>query len=84
MTGRQSELPGLAPNQCEGDEDFDWKGPDVIIQTQPATAVYRNVHQAVVIRQEAMNGNDDQFVFFATADDVRTLINALQREIGDA
>ncbi|MBX4884071.1 hypothetical protein [Rhizobium bangladeshense] len=84
MTGRQSELPGLAPNQCKEDEDFDWKGPDVIIQTQPGTAIYRNVHQAVVIRQEAMNGDDDQFVFFATADDVRTLITALQREIGDA
>jgi hypothetical protein len=84
MTGKQSELPGTAPVKSGQEEDFDWKGLDVIIQTQPATAIYRNVHQAVVIRQEALNGDDDQFVFFATANDVRTLVNALRREIGDA
>lgn len=69
-------------NQLE--DAFDWKGPDVIIQTQPATAIYRNVHDAVVIRQESVTGCDDQFLFFATKDDVRTLINALEREIAGA
>ncbi|ANM10378.1 MULTISPECIES: hypothetical protein [unclassified Rhizobium] len=79
----QAQLPRLDVRKIEQEEDFNWKGPDVIIQAQPATAIYRNVHDAVVIRQESMTEDDDHFVFFATKSDVRTLINALKREIGE-
>ncbi|MBX5008153.1 hypothetical protein [Rhizobium lentis] len=80
----QNHLPGFKPASPETEETFDWRGPEVIIRTQPATAIYRNVHDAVVIRQESVTGYDDQFVFFATKDDVQTLINALDREIAGA
>lgn len=84
MTGAQSELPGLT-SKSEQEERFDWKGSDVIIDEQPTTAVYRNTRNGIVIRQE-MTGLDDedQYVFFSTDDDVRTLINALKRQIGDS
>lgn len=84
MTGAQSELPGLTTAKSE-QEEWDWKGPDVIINEQPTTAVYRNTRNGIVIRQE-MTGLDDedQYVFFSTDGDVRTLINALKRQIGDS
>ncbi|MGO7279395.1 hypothetical protein ACCT18_29530 [Rhizobium ruizarguesonis] len=84
-TGAQSELPGLTSAKSDQEERFDWKGSDVIIDEQPTTAVYRNTRNGIVIRQE-MTGLDDedQYVFFSTVDDVRTLINALKREIGDS
>ncbi|MBY5579597.1 hypothetical protein [Rhizobium leguminosarum] len=85
MSGAQSELPGLASAKSEQGDCFDWKGLDVIINEQPTTAVYRNTRNGIVIRQE-MTGLDDedQHVFFSTDDDVRTLINALKRQIGDS
>ncbi|MBB2702051.1 MULTISPECIES: hypothetical protein [Rhizobium] len=84
MKSAQSELPGLTFARSEPQERFDWEGADVIINEQPTTAVYRNTRGGVVIRQE-MTGLDDedQYVYFSTLDDVRTLINALKREIGD-
>ncbi|MFW8587484.1 hypothetical protein ACOJBM_29225 [Rhizobium beringeri] len=81
----QKQLPGFQPVTPEPEEDFDWKGPDVIINEQPTTAVYRNTRNGIVIRQE-MTGLDDedQYVFFSTDGDVRTLIKALKRQIGDS
>lgn len=86
MTNKQADLPGIIHTAKPAlEETFDWSGPDVIIERQPATAIYRNAREGVVIRQEATGDDeDDQFVYFASDDDVRILIAALQREIGDA
>ncbi|TBY48348.1 hypothetical protein [Rhizobium leguminosarum] len=85
MTDARPGLPGLVSNDPGTEEGFDWKGPDVILDEQPTTAVYRNTRNGVVIRQEMTSIDDeDQYVYFATDDDVRTLIKALKREIGDA
>lgn len=85
MTGTQSQLSNFTPGTSEPEERFDWKGTDVIIDEQPTTAVYRNTRNGVVIRQEMTSIDDeDQYVYFATDDDVRTLIDALKREIGGA
>ncbi|MBY3590593.1 hypothetical protein HJA87_11960 [Rhizobium bangladeshense] len=85
MTDARSELPGINSNDPGTEERFDWNGPDVIIDEQPTTAVYRNTRNGIVIRQQ-MTGMDDedQYVFFSTDDDVRTLIHALEREIAGA
>jgi hypothetical protein len=62
---------------------FDWsEDKSVIFGYQPATAVYRNKFDAIVIRQEGTDGEDDQFVFLRDADSVRIVIKALQAEIG--
>jgi predicted glycosyltransferase len=67
-------------------EAFNWKDKScVVLKTQPATAVYRNNAGGVVIRQDVIqNFEEDPFVYFSNDDNVRALISALQREIGDA
>ena len=48
------------------DPDYWSKSPDVILQEQPATAVYINTTGALVIRQEAAwDQDDDTYVFIA-------------------
>jgi hypothetical protein len=44
--------------------DFDWitDKSDVVISEQPATAVYVNLQNAIVIRQESCNGDDDPII----------------------
>jgi hypothetical protein len=62
-----------------GSDHFDWlDGPEVIIRTQPETAVYRNPYRQVVIRQrdESRDG-DDPYVFFAE-ENLPRLIEVLQ------
>ena len=70
-----------APDELDPDK-FDWRSDDsIILGYQPATAVYRNACNAVVIRQEGAGYEDDQFVILRDAEAVRRLVAALQAEI---
>ncbi|WP_141340906.1 hypothetical protein [Bradyrhizobium sp. USDA 3458] len=45
--------------------DFDWNGPDVVLEHQPRTAVFTNDRGQVVIRQEgSLDPDEDVWVFF--------------------
>jgi len=78
------------PPATKDDDDrerWSWHDNDsVILDTQPATAVYRNRNNGVVVRQEDTaphsGTDDDQFVFFSTDAAVLKLIEALAAEIG--
>ena len=73
---------GSATNEDELDPDkFDWSTDDsIILGYQPATAVYRNACNAVVIRQEGAGYEDDQFIILRDAEAVPRLVDALQAE----
>lgn len=69
-----------------GPDVFDWcaGNPDVVISEQPQTAVYLNPYGAVVVLQEARDGQDDPFVYFQPSN-IPALIKRLQqicREVG--
>lgn len=68
-----------APLLPAPEKRFDWFHDDtVIIHHQPATAVYGNAHDQVVIRQESPHAHDeDSFVFFSRSELPR-LISALK------
>ena len=73
--------PSIEPDFSDPDK-FNWRSDDsIILGYQPATAVYRNACNAVVIRQEGAGGDDDHFVVLRDAEAVRRLVNALQAEI---
>ena len=73
--------PSIEPDFLDPDK-FDWSSDDsVLLGEQFATAVYRNRRKAVVIRQEGVGGDDDQFVILRDADALRRLVAALQAEI---
>lgn len=48
-------------------EEFNWRGPDVVIRNQYGTAVYFNPHDELVIRQERPDNDEDSFVFIQQA-----------------
>ena len=79
--------PSIEPNfgvadEHAGSDKFDWRSDDsIILRYQPATAVYRNACNAVVIRQEGAGYEDDQFVILRDGEAVRRLVAALQAEI---
>ena len=57
------EIVGKTESHDDPDE-FDWSGENVVIQEQPATAVYFNLEGALVIRQRASDYHcDDPFVY---------------------
>jgi hypothetical protein len=62
-------------------EHFDWGvgNPDIVVVSQPATAIYLNPWDQIVIRQEAETGDDDDdhFVRF-TRENLPALIARLQ------
>lgn len=59
-----SKTNGAAPPLAtDGPERFDWSNdPDVLMPSQPATAIYTNAVGQVVIRQESRDGDDDPYV----------------------
>jgi len=64
----------------EPDEDFDWNTDDsVIITEQPATALYWNSREQLVIRQRGWP-DDDSFVYFNRAM-LPHLIEMLQADV---
>lgn len=66
--------------------NFDWATDEsVILHRQPATAVYRNGFDAIVVRQEGLDvdGSDDPFLTFE-ARNVPKLCSALLVEAGYA
>jgi hypothetical protein len=49
------------------EERFDWSGDDVVLDEQPAVAIYFNPKDALVIRQQAQDpfDPDDPFIYIA-------------------
>lgn len=43
-------------------DEYEWNKEETVIRAQGETAVYRNPHNATVIRQRDPFGGDDQFV----------------------
>jgi hypothetical protein len=83
---RSPDIPGRVPSgasSADEPEEFNWHTDDsIIVESQPALAVYRNGRGHVVVRAEAIGIQDeDSFIFLATADSVKGLITALQREL---
>ena len=77
--------PNPAPVDPQPDDDlesspFDWikDQADIVLQEQPAIAVYTNPYSAVVIRQKRDYGEDDD-VIYVRPENVPTLIAALKR-----
>jgi hypothetical protein len=71
---RTLTVPRPEQDGCE----FDWSDDDVVVlREQRLTAVYRNPHGDLVIRQErSWNEDEDPFLVIA-ADNVQTLIDKL-------
>ncbi len=73
--------------ETQDNRRFDWFEDDsIIVESQPALAVYRNIRNHIVIRQEDSANLDGEDICITVAGDenIRLLIRALQREIGDA
>src|SRR5271165_1450991 len=71
--------------QAEEECDFSWSAIEdsVVIQAQPAIAIYFNRRDEVVIRQESQFGDEDHFVY-VRHENLRLLIARLQQiERGD-
>ncbi len=85
MEEQMSLLAPEPPSPAErftAPDEFDWStDPSVIFGYQPATAVYRNKFDAIVIRQEATNGDEDCCVYFRDAAAVNALMVALKAEL---
>jgi hypothetical protein len=74
--------PRLERVHATDPDTFDWSTDDsVLLGEQFATAVYRNMRAAIVIRQEGVGGDDDHFVILRDADAVHRLVDALRAEI---
>jgi hypothetical protein len=73
--------PSIQPNFSDPDK-FDWRSDDsIILRFQPATAVYRDSCNAVVIRQEGAGYEDDQYVVLRDAEAVGRIVAALHDEV---
>lgn len=73
-------------NPVPDTDDFKWgaDNEDVIVQDQPATAVYSNACGGVVIRQErAWDEEEDSYVFFNSPEVARKVVAAILRQLGD-
>jgi hypothetical protein len=57
--------PAMSPPDGDGSFELDWLEVEHLIPLQPATMVYTNPREQIVIRQDGtgLNG-EDQFVFF--------------------
>jgi hypothetical protein len=74
--------PGLPLAQAASDSDkFDWlrdPGGNILIPTQPETAIYRNTSgQVVILQRNEDHFEDDHFVFFSE-ENLPRLIERLQ------
>jgi hypothetical protein len=45
--------------------DYDWSDDEIVIHSQPRTAVYTNPHGQIVIRQDVGWPDEDHFVYFS-------------------
>jgi hypothetical protein len=68
----------------EEQDEFDWGDTQqVVVDRQPATAVYINLRDQIVILQEARHYDDEEaFVYFDRLH-IPALIAALRRTIGE-
>ncbi len=86
MNAAASPTTACAPPPPPSTDDAEWcwraNSPDVVIGSQPATAVYVNPFGAVVIRQESALGEDDPYVYIQPTF-LPQLIAALQRYLPD-
>jgi hypothetical protein len=77
--------PQIASQPKSASYTFDWRSDDsIVLGYQPATAIYRNASDAIVIRQEGVGYEDDQFVILRDAEAVQVVIKALTAEIEGA
>jgi hypothetical protein len=76
------------PNETipKGQQSFSWDNVTPTIPEQWQISVYTNSIGGVVVRSKEPGGYDDEdgVVVLTSAEHVRSLIKALQREIGDA
>ncbi len=64
------------------EEIFDWDNDDtIIIRTVKAVAVYRNQYNEVVIRQENVDPQDEDYFIHVPQNELRKLIEALQKQV---
>jgi hypothetical protein len=67
-------------------EGFDWQTDDsVVVNWQPALAVYRNMMDSIVIRQERSELEDDDTIVIITPANAKAIADAIlrvAREIG--
>lgn len=64
------------------DSNFDWSdNPAVILQEQPATAVYFNPDGQLVIRQRASWCNDEDFFIVISPENCNTLLDGIAARI---
>lgn len=78
--GTPQPIAQAGPPQHQPEQDFDWspKNPDVVMPDQPATAVYLNQWQQVVIRQEKAWCDEDDQIVRINLHHVQSLIDRLQ------
>jgi hypothetical protein len=73
----EAKLAALIEKHSEPADDFDWfKDDSIVLEEQPAVAVYTNSREHIVIRQKAPYPDEDQFVFVAPHN-LMTLIDRL-------
>jgi hypothetical protein len=65
---------------------MDWTdGPEIVVEEQPAIAVYSNRAGRIVVRQRAdWNEEEDSVVILSTPEVAAKVIAAIKREIGGA
>ena len=62
------------------DDDFDWwEDPSVVLREQRATAIYRNGHSGIVIRQEKNWDEDSDPFMVITEENAVTFMEALAK-----
>lgn len=78
MLSLQAPVGSIAPPA----EAFDWRADDsIVLGYQPATAIYRNACNAIVIRQEGTGHEDDHFIILRDAEAALIIIAGLKAEI---
>jgi hypothetical protein len=64
-----------------GSNDFDWNpgNPDLVVERQPAIAVYENAGGAITIRREREWDEDDDVIIVVTKANVPAFVRAILR-----
>lgn len=73
-------LAQAGPSAPDDDEDFDWNSdPSVVLQAQPATAIYQNNFGHIVIRQEKRWDEEMDPLVIISAESAVTFMEALAK-----
>lgn len=63
-------------------DSFDWIGSNVVVHSQPATAVYLNPHGQVVVRQEGHYGPEEDAWLYFSIENVPLIARAMLEAAG--